>query len=117
MTITTDLVSKINKNSRAYDEVGTIQCESMFPNEIAILMAVEEAGELTMQQLAHVTDVVGVSSRHLCNSLISRGYLIRTSARGYSNTFKGKKVILDTNNEGGNIDGTLEAQKLSPMCG
>jgi len=109
VTTTPELVSKADINSRAYDEVRSIQYESMFPNEIAILRAVEEAGELTMQQLARVTDVVGVSFRHLCNSLISRGYLIRTSSRGYSNTFKGKKVILETNNEGGNIDGTLEA--------
>ena len=67
----------------------------MFPSEIAILMAIEEAEELTTKQLTHVTDVTGVALRYLCNSLIRRGYLARNSSRGYRITARGKKAILE----------------------
>ena len=39
----------------------------MFPSEIAILVAIEEAEELTTKQLTHVTDVTGAALRYLCD--------------------------------------------------
>jgi DNA-binding IclR family transcriptional regulator len=65
----------------------------MFPSEVAILMAIEEAEELTTRQLTHVTDVTGVHLRYLCNSLVRRGYLEPANSRGYRVTFKGKEAI------------------------
>jgi len=67
----------------------------MLPNEIAILLAIEEAEKLSIQQLARVTDITGVALRYSCNSLIKRGYLEQNNSRGYRITFKGKEVILE----------------------
>ncbi len=64
----------------------------MFPSEIAILVAIEEAEELTIKQLTQVTDVTGAALRYLCDSLIRRGYLEQSSSRGYRITIKGKET-------------------------
>ena len=53
----------------------------MFPNDIAILMAIEEGEELTIKQLTYVTDVRGVALRYLCNALVSYGYLEQNNPR------------------------------------
>ncbi len=68
----------------------------MFPSEIAILIAIEEVEELTIEKLTHVTDITGVALRYLCNSLVRRGYLERNNLRGYRITFKGKEAISQT---------------------
>ncbi len=71
----------------------------MFPNDIAILVAIEEAEELTIKQLTYVTDVRGVALRYLCNSLVRRGHLEQNDPRGYRITFRGKRVLLKTPHE------------------
>ncbi|MFB0559444.1 MAG: MarR family transcriptional regulator [Dehalococcoidales bacterium] len=68
----------------------------MFPSEIAILMAVKEARELTAKQLTYATDITGACLRYLCNSLARRGYLQHDNSRGFRITFKGNKAISGT---------------------
>ena len=65
----------------------------MFPNEIVILMALEEAEVLTARQLNGATDVTGAAFRHMCNSLVRRGYLESNGSRGYRITAKGKETL------------------------
>ena len=65
----------------------------MFPNEIALLMAVNEKEGLGVPQLTHVTDITGSYLRYICNSLSLRGYLEYNNPKGYLATRKGKKAI------------------------
>ena len=63
----------------------------MFPSDIAILMAIEEAEELTIKQLTYVTGVRGVALRYLCNSPVSRYYPEQNNPMEYRIPFRGKK--------------------------
>ena len=65
----------------------------MFPNEVAILMAIKKNKELGLQQLSHVTDISGVYLRYICNSLSLRGYLKLSNAKAYRPTPKGKRAV------------------------
>ena len=67
----------------------------MFPSEIVILMAIEEADKPDIQKLAHATDIKGIYLRYLCDSLIRRGYLSGNDSREYRVTSKGKEAILE----------------------
>ena len=67
----------------------------MFPSEIAVLAAIEEAEELTPKQLTHVTDITGVQLRYLCDSLVRRGYLRQNDSKEYQITFKGRQAVLE----------------------
>ena len=66
----------------------------MFPNEVAILMAVKENGGLGLQQLTRVTDIRGSYLRYICNSMYLDGYLEMKNPKGYQATRKGKKAIV-----------------------
>jgi predicted transcriptional regulator len=82
----------------------------MFPSEIAVLISVEEAERLTLQQLTRVTDLTGTPLRYFCNSLVRRGYLEEHNSQGYQVTVKGKKAILEALND--TNDGIPEDRNL-----
>lgn len=71
----------------------------MSPTYLAILSAIEAAGELSVKQLYNVTDVRGEALRHICNSLVKHGYLEPYISGGYSITFAGKEALLESLNE------------------
>ncbi len=71
----------------------------MFPTQIAILMAVEEAEQLTIKQLTYVTDVRGPALGYLCDSLDRYGYLEQNDSKGYCLTSEGKKVLSESVDE------------------
>ncbi len=71
----------------------------MFPNDIAILMTIEEAEELTIKQLISVTDVRGIALRYLCNLLVRYDHLEQNDSRGYCIAFRGRGVLLETIHE------------------
>ena len=67
----------------------------MFPNEVAILIAIKENETLGIHQLAHVTDIRGAYLRYVCNSMCLHGYLERKKPKGYQATREGEKAIFD----------------------
>ena len=71
----------------------------MFPNEVAILIAIRENEGLGLHQLTYVTDIRGSYLRYICNSMCQDGYLERTNSVGYKATWKGKEAIFETLHE------------------
>ncbi len=71
----------------------------MFPTYVAILSAIEAVDELSIEQLYRVTDVRGGALRHICDSLVRRGYLEPAISGGYSITIAGKEALLESLNE------------------
>jgi len=67
----------------------------MSPNEVVILMAINESDGLGVQQLIHTTDIAGPYLRYICNSMCRRGYLERKNPEGYQSTWEGKKAIFE----------------------
>ena len=66
----------------------------MFPSEITILMAIDEAGGFSKTRLTRSMDVVGEYIGYLYDSLVSRGFIGGNKFTGYQLTPKGREALL-----------------------
>ena len=64
----------------------------MLPNELAILMTINQKHTLDLEQLIHACNVVQ-ENLPLCSSLCQQGYLERKRLGGLQVTWKGKNAI------------------------
>lgn len=67
----------------------------MFPNEMALLMAVAVSRNSGEKLINRPMDVIGEYIGYLYESLVSRGYLKGNRARGYQLTSTGKTTLLE----------------------
>jgi predicted transcriptional regulator len=67
----------------------------MFPSEMVILMAIVVAEGSSKKLLTRPMDVTGEYIGYLCNSLVRRGYLGRSSSTGYQLTSKGRQTLFE----------------------
>lgn len=66
----------------------------MFTDEVAILMAIEEAGESAQKPKRRPKSITGSHIGYLCDSLVRHGYLAADSGGGHKLTSKGWNTIL-----------------------
>ena len=65
----------------------------MFPSYIAILSAIRDRGECTLDQLYSVTDIRGETLRYICNYLTEQGYIYTVTSRIFSITPVGETIV------------------------
>jgi len=68
---------------------------SMFPSEMAILMAIAAARDTGKELLIPPIDVIREYISYLCDSLVRRGYIEGNGSKGYQFTLKGMEALFE----------------------
>ena len=67
----------------------------MFPSEMVILMAIAVTRDSGKELITRPMDVIGEYIGYLYDSLVRRGYIKRSSSRGYQLTTKGTEALFE----------------------